>query len=171
MRIEKSAAKEHSNVRKHGIDFSFAEHIFTDPLAVTVYDRFENSEHRWHTFSWVGGMLLIVVHTFPDPDDGQRRPRRKGHAMSEETLANRPVLTKEQIAQLEGLAKLEPDTDDIPEAPAANWASAQRFYKARKEAISLRIDADVLHWLKQRSDKYQTEINRILREKMENEHA
>jgi uncharacterized DUF497 family protein len=72
MRIEKSAAKEHSNVRKHGIDFSFAEHIFTDPLAVTVYDRFENSEHRWHTFSWVGGMLLIVVHTFPDPDDGQR---------------------------------------------------------------------------------------------------
>jgi len=91
--------------------------------------------------------------------------------MSEETLANRPVLTKEQIAQLEGLANLEPNTDDIPEAPAANWASAQRFYKARKEAISLRIDADVLHWLKQRSDKYQTEINRILREKMENEHA
>ena len=43
----------------------------------------------------------------------------------------------------------------------------RRFYKPRKEAISLRIDADVLDWLRHRSDRYQSEINRILREKME----
>ena len=53
------------------MDFSFAEHIFWDPLAVTVYDRFENGEHRWHTFARVGGKLLLAVHTYPDPDDEQ----------------------------------------------------------------------------------------------------
>ena len=51
------------------MDFSFAEHVFRDPLAVTVYDRFERGEHRWHIFAWVGGKLLLVVHIFPDPDD------------------------------------------------------------------------------------------------------
>ncbi len=28
---------------------TFAEFVFTNPLAVTVYDRHENGEHRWHT--------------------------------------------------------------------------------------------------------------------------
>jgi uncharacterized DUF497 family protein len=36
-----------------------------------VYDRYENGEHRWHTLAWVSGKLLLVVHTFPDPDDGE----------------------------------------------------------------------------------------------------
>ena len=79
------------------------------------------------------------------------------------------TLTDAQIAQLDALADIEPDTDDIPEAPEANWAYAQRFYRPRKEAISVRIDADVLHWLRQRGNRYQTEINRILRAAMEAE--
>lgn len=69
MRISKDDAKEASNIRKHKFDFSFADLIFRDPLAVTVYDRFENGEDRWHTFSKVRGVLLLVVHTYPDPND------------------------------------------------------------------------------------------------------
>jgi len=66
-----------------------------------------------------------------------------------------------------------PDTDDIPEAPAANWANARRgvFYRPRKEAISLRLDMDVLDWLRRQGPGYQTTINRILRERMEAEAA
>lgn len=69
MRIDKPAAKEITNLHKHKLDFSFADLMFADPLAVEVYDRFENGEHRWHTFSWVGGKLLLVVYTYPDPED------------------------------------------------------------------------------------------------------
>ncbi len=69
MRIDKDDAKEKANIQKHGLDFSFAEYIFRDPLAVTVYDRFENGEHRWHALAWVGGKLLLAVYNFPDPDD------------------------------------------------------------------------------------------------------
>ena len=87
--------------------------------------------------------------------------------MKKGTSANeRPELTEAQRAQLRALDG-HPDTTDIPEAPAQGWAHARRFFKPRKEAISLRVDADVLDWLRHRSERYQSEINRILREKME----
>ena len=80
------------------------------------------------------------------------------------------TLTREQEADLRAAEQIaEPDVVDIPEAPAANWQLARRIYRPRKEAISLRIDADVLAWLRQKHDHYQSEINRILREKMEAE--
>ena len=76
------------------------------------------------------------------------------------------VLTEEQQAQLRALTG-NPDTGDLPEAPAANWKEARRLFRPRKEAISLRLDADVLDWLRRRSERYQTEINSILRQRME----
>jgi uncharacterized protein (DUF4415 family) len=84
-----------------------------------------------------------------------------------EEAARRP-LTASEIAQLEALDGREPDTDDIPELPPEAWANAirGRFYKPRKEAISLRLDMDILAWLRARGPGYQTEINRILRETM-----
>ena len=79
-----------------------------------------------------------------------------------------PTLTEAQKSQLTLLTG-QPDTSDIPEAPAANWQQAGRFFRPRKEAISLRLDADLLDWLRRRDGRYQTAINRILREKMEAE--
>jgi len=71
------------------------------------------------------------------------------------------------MAQLRALDARVPDTADLPEAPESNWRDARRFYKPRKEPISIRIDADVLDWLRRRSERYQIEINRILRKEME----
>ena len=76
-------------------------------------------------------------------------------------------LTEAQRRDLRAVETVEPDTGDIPEAPAENWAQARRFHRPRKEAISLRLDADVLDWLRRRHEHYQPEINRILRERME----
>jgi uncharacterized protein (DUF4415 family) len=39
----------------------------------------------------------------------------------------------------------------------------QRMYKARKKAVTLRLDADVLAWFKREGRGYQTRINRVLR--------
>lgn len=65
--------KERRNLRKHGLDFSFAARILRDPLALTAYDRFEGGEHRWYTLSAVGaaGRVLVLIHTDPTPDDGR----------------------------------------------------------------------------------------------------
>jgi uncharacterized protein (DUF4415 family) len=89
--------------------------------------------------------------------------------MNKEASTKRPKLTEAQLAQIRAAENSAPDTDDIPEAPIENWRYARRFFKPRKEAISLRLDADVLDWLRHKSERYQSEINRILRERMETE--
>jgi uncharacterized protein (DUF4415 family) len=77
------------------------------------------------------------------------------------------ALNEAQIQQLQALKGRAPNTDDIPEAPEENWRKARRFYRPLKEPISIRVDADVLDWLRKKSDRYQVEINRILRKEME----
>jgi uncharacterized DUF497 family protein len=46
MRFIWDPRKETHNKAKHGLDFSFAEIVFADPLHVLVYDRFEDGEER-----------------------------------------------------------------------------------------------------------------------------
>jgi uncharacterized protein (DUF4415 family) len=80
-------------------------------------------------------------------------------------------LTEQQRRELEELAKLpdsEIDTSDIPELPEEAWKDAVRgrFYRPVKQAVSLRLDADVLAWLKKDGEGYQTRANQILRERM-----
>lgn len=63
------------------------------------------------------------------------------------------------------------DDVDFPPEPEANWATAVRdkFYKPRREAISLRLGMDMLHWRRRKGPGYQAAINCILCEKMEAE--
>ena len=86
------------------------------------------------------------------------------------TTDNSPTaLTEAQLAQLKALEGRSPNTADLPEAPEANWGHARQFYRPRKEPISIRVDADILDWLRRKSERYQTEINRILRKEMDAE--
>jgi uncharacterized protein (DUF4415 family) len=80
-------------------------------------------------------------------------------------------LTKKERAELEKLAQMpehEIDTSDIPEWTEEMWKRAVRrkFYRPVKKAVSLRLDADVIAWLKKDGEGYQTRANRILRERM-----
>lgn len=82
-----------------------------------------------------------------------------------------PPLTPAQKEQLDALAAMPDeaiDTGDIPELDEAFWQNAERgrFYRPVKESTTVRIDADVLHWLKAKGRGYQTRINAILREAM-----
>ncbi len=88
--------------------------------------------------------------------------------MKKANTTETPTLTEAQKTQLASLTG-QPDTTDFPEVPAANWQHARRFFRPRKESISLRLDADLLDWLRRRDVRYQTAINRILRERMEAE--
>ena len=80
-------------------------------------------------------------------------------------------LTAKQKKELEALAAMpdrEIDTSDILELPPGAWKNAVRgkFYRPIKQAISLRLDADVIAWLKKDGDGYQTRANQLLRERM-----
>lgn len=59
------------------------------------------------------------------------------------------------------------DLSDVPEI--TDWNNAVRhgqFYRPVKQQTSVRLDADVLAWLKGQGKGYQTRINKILREAM-----
>lgn len=82
-----------------------------------------------------------------------------------------PPLTEDRKAELKALA-MKPDSDidysDIPPLDEGFWVRAipNPFFKPIKTHVSVRIDSDVLVWLKHQGKGYQTRINAILREAM-----
>lgn len=78
---------------------------------------------------------------------------------------------EKQLRALEELRDDEIDTSDIPSTKPSDWQSAVRgkFYKPLKKAVSLRLDIDILDWLKQNGSGYQTRTNAMLRRVMEEE--
>ncbi|MDE2516442.1 MAG: BrnA antitoxin family protein [Rhodospirillales bacterium] len=82
-----------------------------------------------------------------------------------------PPLTAAQQAELAALAarpKGATGDHDMPALTEAFWQNAERgrFYKPIKTSTTLRIDADVLAWLKAQGKGYQSRINAILRREM-----
>jgi len=59
------------------------------------------------------------------------------------------------------------DFSDAPERqPSPSDVQTGRFYRPIKQLVSLRVDADVLHWFRGRGKKYQTYMNEVLRHEM-----
>lgn len=54
------------------------------------------------------------------------------------------------------------DTSDIPELGDAFFEHAE-LRTPPKQAITIRLDADVLEWFKEQGQGYQTRINQLLR--------
>ena len=66
------------------------------------------------------------------------------------------------------------DYSDIPEFDEAFLRSVEMKITPEKKPISLRVDADVLDWMKGQGKGYQSRINAILRsyyEAHKNEHS
>ena len=84
--------------------------------------------------------------------------------------ANANRLIEDQKAEIKALEKSpdeQIDTTDIPEI--LDWSEAKRgvFYRPLKQQLTLRLDAYVIAWFKQRARGgrgYQTDINHALRE-------
>lgn len=85
-------------------------------------------------------------------------------------------LTRAQRKDLEALAALpddQIDTSDIPELPESVWREKGvrgMFYRPIKRPVTIRLDADVIEWLKEKAGPngrgYQTAANRLLRARM-----
>ncbi len=85
--------------------------------------------------------------------------------------SNPPPPTEAQTAELAALAAMPDeaiDYSDIPPLTEDFWKNAVRgrFYRPTKTATTVRIDSDVLAWLRAQGKGYQTRINAILRREM-----
>lgn len=82
-------------------------------------------------------------------------------------------LTKSQAKQIRALKRMKDediDFTDIPEKTDWNNAVVGKFYRPIKKSLTIRIDADVLAWVKRQGKGYQTRINSYLRRAMESAH-
>lgn len=61
------------------------------------------------------------------------------------------------------------DYSDIPPLDKAFFTKATEAWPPAKQQLTIRLDADVLNWLKANGRGYQTRINRILRAAMESQ--
>jgi uncharacterized protein (DUF4415 family) len=82
-----------------------------------------------------------------------------------------PKLSAEKRKELQKLARrpdLEIDLTDIPEIrEIPSDAVIGRFYRPKKTTVTIRLDADVVAWLKAAGEGYQTRINAYLRQLMQ----
>lgn len=49
---------------------------------------------------------------------------------------------------------------------AAKKGGLSSLFKPVKQSVTIRLDSDVVAWFKKQADKYQTEINSVLRKHM-----
>jgi uncharacterized protein (DUF4415 family) len=93
-------------------------------------------------------------------------------------LSKPRVPTKAQLAELKRLAAMSDDDIDTSDIPEMKFENAFPFrdrhlykhlFKPIKQSTTVRIDADVLLWLRAKGRGYQTRINKILREAMAKE--
>jgi uncharacterized protein (DUF4415 family) len=61
------------------------------------------------------------------------------------------------------------DYSDIPPLGDEFFTKAKETWPPAKQQLTIRLDADVLDWLKANGKGYQTRINRILRAAMESQ--
>jgi uncharacterized protein (DUF4415 family) len=78
-------------------------------------------------------------------------------------------LTKQQKRDIQAVAKKRDqdiDFSDVP--PVLDWSGAAiaKFYRPTKKPVTMRLDSDVIAWLKADGRGYQTKANALLRHAM-----
>ena len=78
-------------------------------------------------------------------------------------------VTRRQAKEIEALKRLRDEQIDLTDIPLVrDWDSSVigKFYRPRKKLLTIRIDADVLAWLRGQGKGYQTRIYALLRDAM-----
>ncbi len=75
---------------------------------------------------------------------------------------------KSDLARVDRMKDAEIDYSDLPSLDKSFLKKATTAWPPVKQQLTIRLDADVLAWLKGHGKGYQTRINRILRLVMEN---
>ncbi len=76
--------------------------------------------------------------------------------------------TREELKKLALKKEYEIDYSDIPATSESDWTGAIRgkHFRPIKQQLTVRIDSDVVEWLKSQGKGYQSRLNEILRTAM-----
>ncbi len=82
-------------------------------------------------------------------------------------MSKKPI--KSDLARIDRMKVADIDYSDIPDLGNEFFTKATVPWPPVKHQLTIRLDADVLEWLKANGRGYQTRINRILRAAMESQ--
>jgi uncharacterized protein (DUF4415 family) len=102
---------------------------------------------KWYTTYYIRDIMGMVSYTF-------------------ETL---PPVSKEDWERIDAVKDEDIDYSDIPEMKDLSGLrprQVRELKKPEKVPVSCNLDADIVEWLKQDGDGYQTRLNSILRQAM-----
>lgn len=87
-----------------------------------------------------------------------------------EDILGKPLSRRQRadLARLKNLPDSEIDFSDIPELTEEQLATA---FQPNRQLVAVRLDHDVLDWLRGLGEGYTTRINEILRKVMEHQRA
>jgi len=141
-----------------------------------------SSELRWQTLGLAGGIVLLLVATAFRMSKSTksfvlfRLEKRFGRSANAMTKIVRKSLSDSRLSagrkrRLEKLSRRPDekiDTFDLPELTEKFWQNAVRnpFYRPVKQQLTLRLDADIIAWLRRQGRGYQTRANALLRDAM-----
>jgi uncharacterized protein (DUF4415 family)/uncharacterized DUF497 family protein len=164
--------KSKANFDKHGIDFEDATEIFYGPVLLRKSDR--NDEERWIA---VG---LLETSWSPSFLRGERMSSGSSRRDALGRMKKEHIITRKWGDRRKGKtdwARVDALTDeDIAKAVASDpdaapvdidWSDAVLVIPAKKKAISIRLDEDVLDFFKREGEGYQRRINAVLRSYMQ----
>jgi uncharacterized protein (DUF4415 family) len=83
-------------------------------------------------------------------------------------------LTKEQKREIAAIAARNDEEIDLSDMPEiVDWSGAEvgKFYRPPKRSVTMRVDADVIEWLKSYGPGYQSRANMLLRHAMSSTQA
>jgi len=89
------------------------------------------------------------------------RRTKKRAKVSERPLRGRADLARLRRTSERQIAETSPP--ELADIPAGFWEDAQLVWPAGRQAISLRVDRDVLAWFRAQGPRYQTRMNAVLR--------
>ncbi len=155
--------KNKSNQQKHGISFEEAKEVFSDPFHIAKLDkRFSYFEERWVAIGATLKHKIIVVANLFFTEEGEEIIR---------IISARKANKKERgiMKNIEQREKF--DNFELEEGYDFSDGIRGRFYKPKKVPTSMRLDNDILLFLKKEAKEkkiaYQTLINNLLREHMQ----
>jgi uncharacterized protein (DUF4415 family) len=116
------------------------------------------------------GVVLFIVYTCWELN-GEEILRlisaRSASARKRGVMKKLAAARKREIAAIAAKTDATIDFSEMPEV--VDWSDAEvgRFYRSAKRPVTVRLDEDVIDWLKSCGRGYQTKANLLLRHAME----
>lgn len=140
------AEKAKRHVKKHGVSFETAKSL--SPINRSEDERKSSTSFQQETQTSMSRERTSIS-------------LRKGIKISPET--------RELYEKRDRSLDADPETRSLPPERWANAMRRDEFFRPIKKLTTVRIDADVLDWLRSKGEGHLTRINDILREKMTSE--